>query len=93
MRSYLSYKKLLNFLRYQGGVAPGIRALAAVSEPERTESPKPDSRATLTNFDASAISKKLETGGWEVCLSENSDSENEGDTPKVKFTSVYVPND
>jgi hypothetical protein len=78
--------------RYQGGGGmSGIRALPpAVSSPQscdspRPETPKPDVRTPITNFDAATISKKLETGGWDVMLSESSDSENDGDMPRVSY--------
>ena len=75
------------YQQMQQQLQQGVRALPPTSEsPERIESPRPEARTLLTSFDATSISKKLETGGWDVMLSESSDSENEGATPKVSFS-------
>ena len=79
--------------RYQSEIGHGLKSLLPVDKPDsphnaslKPGSPTSDSRVPISTFDASAISKTLGSGvGWDVLLSESSDSENEGVLPKVSF--------
>jgi hypothetical protein len=77
-RSSFPNDSIAAVFRYHADGGNGLRALPPVTA---SDAPKPESR---TPFDATAISKSLGAGGWDVLLSESSDSDNEGATPKVR---------
>nr|XP_040572394.1 LOW QUALITY PROTEIN: uncharacterized protein LOC121121511 [Lepeophtheirus salmonis] len=60
------------------GVSGGI--LSKISTPQTPVAPK----TTFTSLDPNSITKKLGTGGWEVCLSESSGDSDAGGPDKPK---------